>query len=428
MLAVDAAVRCNGSPGFNTQTLLWLDGNIDIDTLTSALQRLSRNYPVITSRLQVRGWNREPHWVFRSGTDCPLYEIDVLADDRGAVLHCTSELLSQEFDLYREAPIRFYLLHRRSAGDVFVVQYSHVLMDHPAIIGLLKAIERLSREEPGGCGDPKFDGRDVLAEYLASHSRSERLRAAWSTASLRLIGLRHKIALFGGNPDVLQRPLTLRVATRILEAQDAAALTAQVTAACRFPGISMALLASVFRTGHQLGLVNCPEGRFTTGIGLELGLRTEQEALLQNLSSVVPLVAEPAQLTSRQELTRQLNGQLRERLQQRVDLGVIALSSNLRRRRGIVRFAMRRLMRTGYSVWYGYFGSPDGLGTDYLGVPIEDFCYFGPSWPAVGLTIIAHRFRERLQLHATYVPACLSENRAEAFMDALVEDLRGWSA
>jgi hypothetical protein len=424
MWAVDAAVRSDGSPGFNTQALLWLDGRIDVGTLTSAMQRLARRQPVLTACLRLRGWRQEPHWVFRPDAEIRLHEVDLAAGDRDTVMRHTSELLSKAFDLDNEVPVRFHLLHRKNAGDVLVVQYSHVLMDNPGVWGLLAELERMSGEHPV-CA-PNIDESTLLTQYIARHSRSERWHAAWKSTYVWLTKVRTRIALFGGEPKRREFPLPLRVVTRLIEPRDVAELTKRVMAACRFPGLSMALLASVFRAGSAVGLATPSGGCLSAGIGLELGLRTDGTPVLENLSSAVPLFVMPADLGSRQLLTQKLNGQLRERLRQRTDLGLITFSSLFQRRRGLMRLVTNKLMRSCHSVWYAYFGSSDGIGNRFMGLPIEDFCFFGPSWPAVGLTVIASQFRGTLQLHATYVPDCVSESRATAFMDYLVDDLRGW--
>ena len=220
-------------------------------------------------------------------------------------------------------------------------------------------------------------------------------------------------------------PQPLGFLSRELDREQTRSLAANVARACGFPGLSMALLASVFRAGQQTGLAQPAGARLTTGIGLDLGLRGAGEPLFDNLSSVVPIVAQSDQLLCRRELTQALNAQLRDRLQRRIDLGVIALSDLFRHRRGIVGYAMSRLMRGGYSVWYAYFGSGDAIGDAFFDVPIEDFTSFGPCWPSIGLTVIASEFRQRMQLQCTYVAGGVSHLAAETFMDALVRDLDG---
>jgi hypothetical protein len=44
------------------------------------------------------------------------------------------------------------------------------------------------------------------------------------------------------------------------------------------------------------------------------------------------------------------------------------------------------------------------------------------------VTLVGNQFQGRLHLQATYVPACVPEETAEAFMDAIVADLRTWIA
>jgi hypothetical protein len=422
MLAVDAAVRSGGSPGFNTQTQLWLAGQIDIDRLQSALRALSQRYPVITARLSA-GAGGEPEWKFRPAVGCPLHESHLSSDNPSDVLRRASVLLSEPLDPREHAPIQFHLIHRGNGRDVVLVQFSHVLMDHPGVLPLLLRLQTL---EESLVPQP-IPERDALPAYLASCPRLRRLRAAWDTAYLRLGSLQADLALFGAESKRHEGEFRLEFATRDLSVDDTHALGARVTAACGFPGLSMALLGSVFRTGQHLGLVRSQSARLTAGIGIELGLRSGDEILLQNLSSVMPVVALREQLHCRRALTQMLNAQMRERLERRIDLGVIELSRLFRRRRSFVRFMMKRLMNRGYSVWYAYFGSSDRIGARFFDVPIEDFRSFGPCWPSVGLTVIADQFRGRLQLHCTYVPQRIAPAQAEAFMDKLVDDLLSWN-
>jgi len=56
-------------------------------------------------------------------------------------------------------------------------------------------------------------------------------------------------------------------------------------------------------------------------------------------------------------------------------------------------------------------------------VPIGDAFFIGPSWPPMGLTLLANQFRGQLRLQATYVPEFVSDAAATGFLDFLVGDL-----
>jgi hypothetical protein len=425
ILAVDHAVRGTGTSGFETQTLVWLDGRVDVPALQAGLDALRRKYPLITSHLQPAGLFRRPAWRFRPDAQCTLQERQLETTTEEEVLGVASELLSEPRDLTAEPPIRFHLLHGNDGRDVLLMQYNHTLMDNPAAIPLLRRLDQLARGESDASQPDNAEDCDRIAEYLSSYSRLKRL-----TAMLRVIHMRTRsirgISLFGRD-EVLEGDSRRQCITaNSLDADAAREISSSVAAACRFPALSMALLASVFRTGRQLGFSTEPQCRITTGIGLELGLRDDNGPLFQNLSSVVPLAARSTELDDREQLTRALNAQLRERLARHYDLGLVELGSAFRNIRRLVRYVTKRLMRTGYSVWYAYFGSTDGLGETFLGVPIRELRFTGPCWPSVGLTVIVNQYRGRLNLQITYLPACISHTDANAFMNALLEDLQAW--
>src|SRR5262249_22482779 len=51
LLAVDRAVRGLGGPGFETQTLVYLAGRVDVAGLRRGLERFGARYPIATARL-----------------------------------------------------------------------------------------------------------------------------------------------------------------------------------------------------------------------------------------------------------------------------------------------------------------------------------------------------------------------------------------
>jgi hypothetical protein len=433
ILAVHQALQSLGGPGFDTQAVIWLNDRVDPVALKSALVKLQAKYPGLSCCLANGDGRGGLHWQTFSNNDSPLQEKELGVSRHDEIWQQLSALLSQPRNLFTQRPLDFHLLHLADGRDLFVMQYNHTLMDNAAALSVLEEIDALFRS-PAPAPEPSpVENGDFIADYLARIPSPNRLRAAWNTVKLRLVSLRGDIATLGDRDPTPVRLLPVQVATRTLDAAETRALAERVVDVCRFPGLSMPLLASLFRTLERF-LADRPSllrqnggRRLTVGIGLDLGLRSESGPLFQNLSSVIPIVQPRGELASQDQLARGLVQQLRERLEQRIDLGVVQLASLLRRHPRILQFAMRRLMRSGYSAWYAYFGSADGLGDRFCGAPIDDFRFVGPCWPSVGLTLVAHQFRGRLLLQATYVPACVGETTAEAFMDALVANLRTWS-
>jgi hypothetical protein len=85
-------------------------------------------------------------------------------------------------------------------------------------------------------------------------------------------------------------------------------------------------------------------------------------------------------------------------------------------------WVIENFLRYGFSFWFAYFGASDDWDS-FCGTPIEEVFSIGPCWPPMGLTLLANRFRGRLNLLATFVPGAVSEATAGRFLDAVVGDL-----
>jgi hypothetical protein len=420
MLTVDRVLRGMGSPGFETQALLWTSARIDVVALRTAIARLSLCYPVIAARV-VGCAERRPYWSFHPGALCPLEEATSSADP-AAVLDYAGGLLSAPSDPAETDPLRFHLLHRANGQDVFVLQYNHALIDNNASLSVLREIDRLSRS---GTDNPEADQdgrRDRIREYLRRFPRDRRRRAA--SASLRLWGR----SVRGGVASLSNRTAhavsgAVRIVTRALDENATRALEARVIRTTGFPNLSMALAGSAFRAIGRLTLQPGIEGRgFVAGIGVDLGLRGRGGLTFQNLVSLVPISARPQELDDRDGLVRMLSRQLRERLAGDADLGMLQLVALLGRRPD-GRWLIEHVLRHSFSLWYAYFGSLDAICDSFCGAPVEQICYTGPAWPAIGLTLLVNKFRGRLFLQATYALKSVSEALAHRFLDLVIADL-----
>jgi len=419
---------------------VWLSGRADAAGLRDAVRRLRGRYPVIASRLieaEDRGWS---YWRFRPGAECPLREMRLDSAHAQAVLDCAGRLLSTPCDPAKTDPIRFYLLHRPDGRDVFLLQYNHTLMDINATVPLIGEIDRLClggadlplapsaspplTPLPDGERGGKEGQRDVLRDHLRQYPLGRRKAAMRSTLELWWQGLRGGAVVLGRANPSGAKLMEQRIVVRQLKAAQTLALQARVVRVCGFPSLSMALMASAFRALDRLSSPRVNGGdSCIAGIGVDLGLRAKKELTFQNLVSVVPIRAPLEELRDRDNLVRFLSRQLRERLAQDSDLGMLQCLSVLSKSPRQTRWVLDLALKTGFSLWYSYFGALDAVGERFAGAAIDRVFYTCPSWPPLGITLLANQFRGRLLLQATYVPESVPEGLANEFLDAVVGDL-----
>jgi hypothetical protein len=425
MVAINDGLTALGYPSFSTQALVWLAGRVDAARLQAALTRACRAYPMLVARL-AKSTTAAPTWRLRPGAACPLHVSSLNAEAPQAVLDHAAAFLSAPGDPAQGEPIRFHLLQRPNGGDVLLMQYSHVLMDNGDALPLLRAIDRLFREEDAGVNGVAPPWRDVVAGHLQRFPLARRLRAALRTLTLRFRGLRGRPMMLSDAPP--HPPgFRLAIARCCVDAAETRALEKRAIRACGLPSLSMALLASVFRAVSRMTPTQGGE-KLVAGLGIDLTPPEAKRPLFQTAASVVPIFVGPGEVGEWDALLRNLNGQLRERLQRDADLGTLQLASFFQTpgrpaRELFARRMMRRLLLVGYSLWYAYFGSQDQLGATFCGAPIEDFQYTALTWPPMGLTLLVNRFRGRLLLQATYVPECLSAARVTELLETIRRDL-----
>jgi hypothetical protein len=428
MLEVNRTLRRNGCPEFSTQALLWLSGRIDVGRLRTVVARLSRRYPILAARL-VESGPGGPCWKFRPDVECPVHEVHLESATPEAVLDHAGQLLSAPGDPATGDPIRFHVLHHPDGRDVFLMQYSHALMDNGDAVPLVREIDHLFGTDAIEAESPRPESRDLLAEHLQGISRWRRLKAALLTLDVRFRKLRRTPVMLGQDRADQSAPVQLRITRRRIERPETRALEQRVIQACGVPSLSMAITGSVFRALQML----IPDARghnrnFVAGIGVDLGPPGIKRPVFQTLAAVVPVWARSEQLKDRNELMRTMNEQFRQRLALDADLGMVQLSSFFQRpgsflRERFARWSVRRLLRSGYSIWYAYFGSLDTMGEQFCGAAIEDACYCASSWPPMGVTFLVNKFRGALVFQATSVAGSVPESLANDFLDAVVSDL-----
>jgi hypothetical protein len=427
LLGVNRALRGMGCPDFSTQALVWLSGRANVARVRAAVARLGRRYPVLAARLVETGRN-EPHWLFRPGAECPLHEAELGSEKPEAVLDFAGRLLSEPGDPAKTDPIRFDVLHRPDGRDVFLMQYSHALMDNGDAVPLLRELDRLSGPSADESERAHPPVPDLLAEYIQRSPRGRRLKSALRTLDVRFRKLRSPPATLGKNLEDRSAPVRFRIATRRLERPEVRAVEQRVIKGCGVPGLSMALLGSVFRSLEKLAGERVAGRNLVAGIGVDLVPPGVTRPVFQTLASVVPIFTRPEALADRDALTRVLHQQFRHRLESAADLGTVQLASFFQKpgaslRQRFADWSVRRLMGRGYSLWYAYFGSLDAVGERFCDTAIEDVYYCASTWPPMGLTLLVNRFRGDLLFQATYIPESVPEPLANAFLDAVIGDL-----
>lgn len=437
LCCVDRTIRRMGYPGFETQLLVWLSGRADIARLRRAIANLGRLHPEITSRLHERVAEElgEAFWEFRLGAEPHLSEIDLDSADPAHVLASAARLLSTPQDPAVFDPLRFYLLHRPGGGDVFLMQYSHVLMDNSASSLVVREIDRLSQLDADDA-EPRRPQRRLLRHYVRRFSHAQRQSGARGAVELHGRVLRGRAAILGkGEEDGSlifgpveatsgRRNVQLRIAVRTIDPEATRAIHRETVKLCGLPSLSMAVLASVFRVIRELGPAERNAQRnYVAGIGLDLNLRAAGHPLFQNLLSIVPISARPDELASRDELVRLLSRQLRSRLEAKIDLGIVRLATGFEGRVRHMRWVLEHILRYSYSLWYAYFGALDSIGPTFCGAKVENAQYIGPAWSPMGIGLLVNQFAGRLNFQLTYDPYLVNNSLANDFVDAVVTDL-----
>ena len=418
---VDQTIRGMGYPGFQTQMLVWLAGRVDVELLSRALARLGRRHPVITSRL-IEPPGQPPVWRYRRGARPELNVLQLACEERSAVMNAAAALLSASRDPSEYDPLQFHLLRRSGGGDVLVMQYSHVLMDNGATTLLVRELNELAGS--GGDDRPRYEPQNVVGRYLRRVPRSQRRAASQAAIELQGHVLRGRAALVSTGEEDRPRRAELQIATRTIEPDAMQALRAGIVRLCGLPNLSMAILASALRSIRALGPPHLNGDRkYTAGIGLDLNLRSQSGAALQNLLSLVPLSVQAGDLADRAELVRVLSRQMRERLESRIDLGVLRLTNGFQRRPRHIRWVTEHLLRWTYSLWYAYFGSLDSAGDQLCGTSIEEISYAGPTWSPLGIALLANQHHGRMLLNLTYDPELVAPPLAIEFLDRVLSEL-----
>ncbi|HUG92612.1 MAG TPA: condensation domain-containing protein [Planctomycetaceae bacterium] len=429
MLSTDRVLRSIGHPDFETQTLVWLEGRLDRERLERGLGRLARRHPILSARLDDRLAAR-PVWRIPSEPAATLHEVPLDESSESAVHACAARLLATPHDPATADPMRFHLLRLPDGRDVFLVQYTHVLTDINAALPVLREIDRLAAGSAGGDDSTSPDETDAVSNYLQRHSLRQRLTAALRVLDLRFRSFRGGAVTLGGSEAretsrAPAPPVRFEMAARSLSVDESQRVSARSAQICGVPSVSMALLAAAFRAlGRHTSERPLRRRSFLAGIGVDLGNRGRQSLAFQNLMSIVPLRAGWRDLDDYERLVRLLHEQFRSRLRNAADLGLLELARFVSVRPRLADRTVRRVMLGGYSLWYAYFGSLDALGTEFCGTRVGNVYFTAPTWPPMGLTLLATQFRGRMHFATTSMPDLVPPATVDAFVETMLADVR----
>jgi hypothetical protein len=417
MLLIDQTIRGLGGPGFETVTVVRLEGRADREHLRRGLARLNRTAPGVTARLR----SDLPRWEHRPDAEPSLTERELPTTDSQAILDYAAGLLAGETSPERVDPMRFHLLHLPDGHDVFLAQYSHILLDHNHAISALRRIDELGSIGAAALPPVPLEWRDPVWAHLRQFPQSLRKRAAKEAGELRR-------AMRGGAMK-LGRPLPggeradYAIQTRVLSTEETRIVEERVRRTTGVPNLSMAILASAFLEMDRLTADRPDRGAYyQAGIALDLGLRNRPLEILENLATLIPLRVPVAEAISRDSLTRLLARQLLEKLTARIDVGVLQNVAAFARQPSRARWVIDLLMRYCVCFWYGYLG-PLRLNPTFCGAPVADVFSAGPTWPTVGITLLANQFAGRLHLQLTHIPQSVPTELASTYLDNLVAGL-----
>lgn len=424
MLVGHQGLRGIGHGGFQTQTHLWLDGRLDKAALRTALERFNHRYPVVTSRLDESN-PKAPAWRYRAGAVVELQERELTTADPKELWNECARLFERPMDHDRDDPVTFHLFHLPDGGDVLVMRFAHVLMDGK---GPEFALQELNRLFDGGDADappanPSL-AADEMAAQLAKFPRKRRIRAALNVVRSH-IQWPSKTATMN-HPDMgewVGAPYGIRV--RRLDEKQTEALAQNVKKLCGFGNLSLAVVASTFRTISRMSpCTQKPSTRFQLDLPLNLRPPGRAEPIFRNFMSFIQMSATKRELGDRDELIRRLNTVMRDQIRRGIDLGNLQMMAIMSQHTGLLkRHIMDRMKNHPFTLGFGFLG-PVLPGLEQFGGRRTNWVYsLNTALSPPGITLEANQFRGQLNLMLTYIAATVPDQTAEAFLENLVEDM-----
>lgn len=433
MLVGHDGMRSIDHAGFQCQSHLWLAGRVDVPALRGALETLHQHYPVMTARLEKYPSTPSslgrtppstgPRWVFQNNTSVELNEVTLDAADEAAVRRYAERRFDEPLDLPRMNPIGFHLLHLPDGRDVFLLRWSHVLMDGKAPELVVHELNRRF-EDPGLPAPPPPDG-DEMQAHLAKFDRNVRRKAAARVIRSHLrLPVRPLTLVPPDAPDWVTGPF--RMIIRTLDAGATEQFVARVKRLCGFNNLAPAVLASVFRACLQ----HTPRrvkrrSLLQTDVPLNLRPPGSTQPLFRNFMAFISLGARVRDLGRRDDLTQQLNVQMREQLRRGIDLGNLQMMSFMSRYdRMLARHIKTHMQKSPMALGFGFLGPAFGGMQAFCGVPVERFYTLNSALAPPGITLQVNLHRGRLNFALTYVGDAVPDSLAQAFLDTMIADLQ----
>jgi hypothetical protein len=423
MAPLHEALRRRGYGGLLLHSYLFLRGRVDEARLRGALERLRQCYPVVTARLVPGRASRPPRWEALANADSLLTVVTLDTPDLSAVWRYGERLFGIPIDCRGTAALQLHLLHLGGGRDALVVQWAHGLMDGMGGELLLREVNRLAdgAECAGEDTGPRPPGK-----LLLEHAYGQTFRRRWQSifALLRNLwpGGKSLQLMAPGWP--ASRPSPTRIGMRSLDEAQTRLWLERVRRLCGFVSPAPVLLASAFRAVARLAPAAAgPRRVLNTAVPLNLRAPGATRPIFANLQTYVCLRARKAALADRDSLVRVIQRQFRDWLRREVDRAFLLGVGFLSLHPGLVPMGLNLLSRN-LSFIFGYHGAlAPGLET-FCGAPVEHLYTGLPiAWAPPGLSFAAHQFNGRLNLMVSTAAEAVPEKRAEAFLDALVEDL-----
>ncbi len=432
MLVGHDGMRSIDHAGFQCQSHLWLAGRVDVPALRRALKTLHRHYPVMTARLDKfppaapsprrRPQPAGPRWVFQNNASVEFHEVTLDASDEVAVWRYGERLFDEPLDLPRMNPIGFHLLHLPDGRDVFLLRWSHVLMDGKAPELVVHEISR--RFEDPNLPAPPPPAGDEMQAHLAKFDRKVRRRAAARVIRSHIRLPAKPLTLVPPDaPDWVTGPF--RMIVRTLDADATQRFAERVKRLCGFSNMAPAVLASVFRACLQ----HTPRrvkrrSSLQTDVPLNLRPPGSTQPLFRNFMAFISLSARVRDLGRRDDLTQQLNAQMREQLRRGIDLGNLQMMAFMSRYdRMLTKHIKSHMQKSPMALGFGFLGPAFGGMESFCGVPVERFYTLNSALAPPGITLQVNVHRGRLNFALTYVGDAVPDSLAQAFLDTMIADL-----
>ena len=420
LLTLAQSLREDGYGALADQIQVWLGGRLNVSVLRTALARLNHAHPVVTARLS-REKNGSPCWRFRPGAECTLHETFLPSAREVDVLREAAAILAAPSDPAESDPLVFHLLHLPDGRDLLLVQHDHCLMDINGTKLLLREINRLSSEQSGPAS-PAETCEDGIRSHLRRFSLRQRLAAIWRLGKLSR-DLRRSVPVTLSDATTSMPGGALRIAVRELDEAQTERFTTRTVQLCGFRSVSLAVLSSVFRAILR-HTPRPPSDRSALFVYLGTNLRGPKDGgpIFHNLSSMLPLLVHPEEMSERDKLIRLLNRQLRERMGENSDLAFLQWAWWLRNLPRVQRRPAREVYFR-QCVNYGYMGMLAEKGDTFCGAPIERIFPVAQMYSPPALSVAPSLCGGRLILPVLYVADTVPEKRIQHFLDTLVADL-----